>query len=177
MVKSAGSSPRQVSYPAFEQLLEVLGLLALQLAVLLGRAAHAGIQLLCQDCRRPRLILHKTMKAMCAGREIQAHIPAFKQCWLCLCNVPRACWPCWRPDLPHAADGSWYNAVFWRGRMRIPNLRGLLALPEENLVREVSAPKLPGVQHDIRISYSSDTEASGHQLAVLFVVGHHTYLP
>ena len=63
MVESAGSSARQVSYSAFEQLLEVLRLLALQLAVLLGRAAHAGIQLLCQDCRRPRLILHNTMIA------------------------------------------------------------------------------------------------------------------
>lgn len=63
MVESAGSSPRQVSYPAFEQLLEVLGLLSLQFAVLLGRAAHAGIQLLCQDCRRPCLILHKAMEA------------------------------------------------------------------------------------------------------------------
>ncbi len=63
MVESAGSSPRQVSYSAFEQLLEVLGLLSLQLAVLLGRAAHAGIQLLCQDCRRPCLILHKAMEA------------------------------------------------------------------------------------------------------------------
>ena len=63
MVESAGSSPRQVPYSALEQLLEVLGLLALQLAVLLGGAAHAGIQLLCQDCRRPRLILRKTTKA------------------------------------------------------------------------------------------------------------------
>ena len=63
MVESAGSSPRQVPYSALEQLLEVLGLLALQLAVLLGRATHAGIQLLCQDGRRPRLILHKIMEA------------------------------------------------------------------------------------------------------------------
>ena len=45
--------------------------------------------------------------------------------------------------------------------MRIPNLCGLLALPEKNLVRELSAPKLPRIQHDIRISCSSETEVSG----------------
>ena len=40
--------------------------------------------------------------------------------------------------------------------MCIPYLCGLFTLPEENLVREVCAPKLPGIQHDIRVSYSSD---------------------
>ena len=38
-------------------------------------------------------------------------------------------------------------------------------------------PKLPGVQHDIRVSYSSDTEASGHQLAMMMFAGHHTDCP
>ena len=40
--------------------------------------------------------------------------------------------------------------------MCIPYLRGLFTLPKEDLVREVCAPKLPGIQHDIRISCSSD---------------------